>query len=153
SSDVFIVRSVFRNNRTGVGPNTLSSEELAPQGHNTIVGNLIETNGNTNAAQTSGEIWDVVYGTGIAVVGGVGNRILRNHLPGNALAGIIIAPNPGLDGNPFPATDNVVRGNNVHGTRFADLATVLVTPADGNCFARNQYGTSAPRHIEALMPC
>jgi plastocyanin len=153
SSDLSIVRSIFRNNRTGVAPNSLSSEELGPQGHNTIVGNLIETNGNSDAAQTADEIWDIVYGTGIAVVGGVGNRILRNHLPGNALAGIVIASNPGLDGNPFPATDNVVRGNNVHGTRVADLATALLKPADGNCFAANDYGTSAPRDIEALMPC
>jgi plastocyanin len=153
SSNLSIVRSVFRNNRTGMAPNSLSSEELGPQGHNTIVGNLIETNGSTDAAQTTDEVWDVVYGTGIAVVGGVGNRILRNHLPGNALAGIVIASNPGLDGHPFPATDNVVRGNTVNGTRVADLATALVTPSDGNCFADNQYGTSAPLAIEALMPC
>ena len=153
SSDLYIVRSIFRNNRTGVAPNSLSSEELGPQGHNTIVGNLIEKNGNTDAAQTTDDIWDVVYGTGIAVVGGVGNRILRNRLPGNALAGIIIASNPGLDGHPFPATDNVVRGNDAHGTRVADLATALLTPADEDCFATNQYGTSAPRDIEALMPC
>src|SRR5205823_1854603 len=42
---------------------------------------------------------------------------------------------------------------NVHGTQLADLATALTVPADRNCFADNQYGTSAPRNIEQLMPC
>ena len=31
--DLFIVRSVWRNNRTGIVPNSLDGEELAPQGH------------------------------------------------------------------------------------------------------------------------
>jgi plastocyanin len=152
--DLLIVRSTFNNNRAGIGPNSLESEELAPQGRATIVGNLVATNGTTaDAAQGANEIWDVVFGVGIAVVGGSNNEILRNHLPGNAIAGIVIAPNPGLEGNPYPATGNVVRGNNVHGTRLADLATVLLTPDDGNCFADNQYGTSAPVDIEQVMPC
>jgi hypothetical protein len=152
--DLLIVRSTFNNNRAGIGPNSLETEELAPQGRATIVGNLVATNGTTaDATQGTSEIWDVVFGVGIAVVGGSNNEILRNHLPGNAIAGIVIAPNPGFEGIPYPATGNVVRGNNVHGTRLADLATALVTPADGNCFADNQYGTSAPLDIEQVMPC
>ena len=53
----------------------------------------------------------------------------------------------------YPATGNVVRGNNTHGASLADLATVLVTPDDHNCFADNQFGTSAPANIEQVMPC
>jgi plastocyanin len=152
--DLLIVRSTFSNNRTGIAPNSLDTEELAPQGRATIVGNLVATNGTTTeASQGAEEIWDIVFGIGIVVVGGSGNEILRNHLPGNAFAGIAIAPNPGLEGGAYPATDNVVRGNNAHGTRFADLATALLTPADGNCFADNEYGTSAPFDIEQVMPC
>ena len=152
--DLLIVRSVFRNNRTGVAPNSLDTEELAPQGHAVIAGNLVETNGSADAAKGDEQIWDIVYGIGIVVVGGVDDQILRNHLPGNAKAGIVIAPNPGLEAAElYPATGNVVLGNNVHGTQVADLATALVTPADRNCFADNQYGTSAPKNIEQVMPC
>ena len=130
-----------------------SSEELAPQGQATIAGNLVETNGNADAAKGD-EIWDVVYGVGIGIVGGSDNQIIRNHLPGNAVIGIAIAPNPGLGGSAdYPATGNVVRGNNTHGASLADLATVLVTPDDHNCFADNQYGKSAPANIEQVMPC
>ena len=41
----------------------------------------------------------------------------------------------------------------MHGSSLADLATVLVAPSDHNCFADNQYGTSAPTNIEQVMPC
>ena len=109
--DLFIVRSVFRNNRTGIVPNTLDSEALAPQGHATIAGNLVVTNGSADAAKGD-EIWDVVYGVGIGIVGGTDNEIIRNHLPGNAVMGIAIAPNPGFGAGSanYPATGNVVRG-------------------------------------------
>jgi hypothetical protein len=65
----------------------------------------------------------------------------------------MIMPTPGLAGSGYPATGNVVRGNNAHGTRLADFAAVVTTPADRNCFADNQFGTSAPRDIEQVMPC
>ncbi len=38
--DLFIVRSVWRNNRTGIVPNSLDFEALAPQGHATYRGQL-----------------------------------------------------------------------------------------------------------------
>ena len=86
---------MWRNNRTGIVPNSLDSEALAPQGDAVIAGNLIETNGSGDAAQED-EIWDIVYGVGLVVVGGSDNQIIRNHLPGNALIGVAIVPNPGL---------------------------------------------------------
>jgi plastocyanin len=151
--NLFIVRSTFRDNRTGIVPNSLDSEELAPQGHATIVGNLVATNGNGDAAKATTEAWDIVYGAGIVVVGGSDNEIVRNHVPGNAVIGIAIAPNPGIGDQSYPATNNRVVGNNVHGSSLADLAVVLATPADGNCFADNDYGTSAPADLQQLMPC
>ena len=152
--DLFIVRSVWRNNRTGIVPNSLDSEALAPQGRcHRSPATSSSTNGSADAAKGD-EIWDVVYGVGIGIVGGSDNEIIRNHLPGNAVIGIAIAPNPGLGGSAdYPATGNVVRGNNTHGASLADLATVLVTPDDHNCFADNQYGKSAPADIEQVMPC
>ncbi len=151
--DLVIVRSVWRKNRTGLVPNRLDSEELAPQRDATIVGNLIEVNGSSDAARSSTEVFDVAYGVGLALVGASDNQILRNHLPGNSLIGIALAPNPGFGENYWPSAGNVVRGNNVHGSALADLAVIAGGADDHNCFADNQYGTSAPLHIEQLMPC
>jgi len=151
--DLLIVRSVFRNNRAGVVPNSLDSEKLSPQGHATIAGNLVVANGSTKAAQAAHEFFDIVYGVGIVVVGGSDNEIIRNRVVGNALIGIAIAPNPGLGATSYPATTNQVRDNFVSGSSLADLAVVLATPADGNCFAGNQFATSAPTHLEQLKPC
>jgi plastocyanin len=151
--DLFIVRSVWRNNRTGIAPNSLDVEELAPQAHATIAGNLIVTSGSADAAHSPDEVWDIVYGAGIVIVGGSDNEVIRNHLPGNAVIGIAIAPTPSLGGSGYPAKGNVVRGNNVHGSSLADLAVILATPDDGNCFADNQFGTTAPKNLEQLMPC
>jgi len=150
--DLFIVRSVWRNNRTGIVPNSLPSEELAPQGNATIAGNLIVTNGSVDAAKGD-DIWDVVYGVGIGIVGGSDNQIIRNHLPGNAVIGIAIAPVGFGATTVYPSNGNVVRGNNAHGSSLTDLAAVGLTPDDGNCFADNQYGKSAPADIEQVMPC
>ena len=151
--DLFLVRSVWRNNRTGIAPNSLDVEALAPQGHATIAGNLVVANGSAEAPRPADDIWDIVYGAGIVIVGGSDNEVIRNHLPGNAVIGVAIVPTPGLGGGGYPAKGNVVRGNNVHGSSVADLAVILATPADGNCFADNQFGTTAPKNLEQLMPC
>ncbi len=45
-------------------------------------------------------------------------------------------------------TDNVVEGSGL-----ADLATVLPSPTDGNCFSGNTFSTSAPANLEQVMPC
>ena len=103
------------------------------------------TNGSADAAQED-EVWDIVYGIGIVVVGGNDNQIIRNHVPGNALLGIAFAPNPGLAGGGmnYPVTGNVVRGNNVHGSSLADLATVLVEAGRSQLLRRQRL-----RHVGA----
>ena len=56
----------------------------------------------------------------------------------------------------WDAMGNRVEGNDVSGSGLADLAYGSLTAADqslGNCFAGNQFTTSAPNAIEALMPC
>ena len=46
SDNIVIMNSIFRHNRLGVVPIALDSEELAPQGNITVVGNLVTDNGN-----------------------------------------------------------------------------------------------------------
>ena len=130
AGDLFIVRSVWRNNRTGIVPNSFDGEELAPQGEAVIAGNLVETNGRRRRGAGRRRSGTSSTASASCIVGGIDNQIIRNHLPGNTLIGIAIVPNPGLGGGTspsgatsIPATGNVVRGNNVHGSSLTDLAT------------------------------
>jgi plastocyanin len=150
--DLVIARSTFRNNRAGIVPNTLDSEELTPQQQLVIVGNDVSANGSRDAAKGDESLFDVVFGAGIAVVGGRDNTIVRNRVHGNPRLGIALAPNP-LGKQPYAVAGNRVVGNDVEGSALADLAAILATPADDNCFAANRFTTSAPADIETLMPC
>ncbi|HEX5588533.1 MAG TPA: plastocyanin/azurin family copper-binding protein [Acidimicrobiia bacterium] len=155
SGDLHIVQSVWRSNRAGIVPNSLDSEALAPQADAVIAANRVEGSGtSSDRAAGSGGGFDVVFGSGIALVGGSDDQIVGNAITDSATVGIAIAPNPGLLGNsPYPAAGNTVRGNTVERSGVADLAVVLPAPDDANCFAGNTFTSSAPTGIEALLPC
>ena len=155
SGDLHIVQSVWRSNRAGIVPNSLDSEDLAPQGQAVIAANRVEGSGTTSgrAAGADGG-FDVVFGAGIVVIGGSGNLIGSNRVEGSATIGIVVAPNPGLLGNSaYPASGNQVVGNTVNGSDLVDLAVVLPTASDGNCFSENTASTTAPMGLQALVPC
>ncbi|HEX9467411.1 MAG TPA: plastocyanin, partial [Acidimicrobiia bacterium] len=152
SGDIFIVRSTWTNNRAGIAPNSLSTEQLPPQGRATIAGNRVEANGSKDAP-ISGDGFDALYGSGIVVVGGVGDLITKNLVIGNPRVGIGIAPNPGILGSVFASSANQIRENRVSGSGLADLGILLPTVDDRNCFANNTFGTTAPAHLEQLEPC
>jgi len=154
STDLSIVNSVWSHNRSGIVPNSLDSEELPPQGHNTIAGNVVSDNGNPDAVRSTGNAeFDAAFGAGIAIVGGVDDVVTKNRVERNPKIGIAIAPNPGIQTNAYPSTGNEVTENTVQGSGMADLAVVLGTTADGNCFSGNTFATSAPADIETLWPC
>jgi plastocyanin len=153
STDLSIVNSVWSHNRTGIVPNSLDSEELPPQGHNTIAGNVVSDNGNPDAVRSGTAEFDAAFGGGIVIVGGVGDVITKNRVEDNPKIGIALAPNPGIQKNFWPSTGNQVTDNTVQGSGLADLAVVLGSNADGNCFSGNTFTTSAPAAIEALWPC
>ncbi len=155
SDNIVIMNSIFRHNRLGVVPNTLDSEELAPQGNITVVGNLVTDNGNEDTPRRSAA-WDAGYGVGIVVAGGNGNLILRNRAENNSYAGVAVAFF--LDENLWWARDNTVKENVISGSEY-DLAYVGLPaedgtyPSDGNCFADNTFETSLPLNIETAFPC
>ncbi len=153
SGDLHIIRSVWRANRAGIVPNSLDSEELAPQNGAVIAANRVEGNGRSERASKSG-FFDIMFGAGIGIVGGSENRITGNVVDDNATVGIVVAPNPGLLGeSTFPARHNVVRDNAVSGSGVVDLAAALPTASDANCFAANRFTTSAPAGIETVLSC
>ena len=155
SNNIVIMNSIFRHNRLGVVPNTLDSEELAPQGNITVVGNLVTDNGNEDTPRRSAD-WDIGFGVGIVAAGGNDNLIVRNRVENNSYAGIALSIF--FDQNLWEAHDNTVIENVVSGSEF-DLAYVSINEEDGtygskgNCFSDNTFTTSAPADIETFMPC
>lgn len=153
SGDLFLVNSVWRRNRAGIVPNTLDSEELPPQGQATIAGNVVSDNGNPTAARSETPEFDAALGGGIVLIGSVGDQVTKNRVVDNSKIGIALAPNPGIQQNVYPSKDNRITGNVVQKSGLVDLAAVLPSPDDGDCFADNSFTSSAPTDIETAMPC
>ncbi len=153
SNDLSIVNSQWLHNRSGIVPNSIDSEELPPQGHNTIAGNLVADNGNVKAARSTSDTWAPAYGFGVIVFGGVEDVVTKNRISDSKRVGIGVAANPGLQEKAWPATGNQVTDNVVERSDLADLGSVLIAPGDGNCFGGNTFSTSAPTDIEAVFPC
>ena len=153
SNDLSLVNSRWDRNRTGIVPNSLDSEELPPQGHATIAGNVVDRNGYAQSALTGTPVFDAAFGGGIVIIGGVGDTITANRVVGNTKIGIAIAPNPGIQQNVYPSTGNTVTKNVVQSSGLADIAVVLPTTTDANCFSGNTFSTSAPANLEQVKPC
>ncbi len=148
------MNSVWTKNRVGIVPNSLDSEELPPQGMATIAGNEVSRNGNLDAAQiTETPVFDAALGGGIVLVGSVGDVVTKNRVVDNTKVGIALAPNPGLQQHVYPSTDNQVTDNVVQGSGLVDLALILPTADDRNCFHGNTHATSAPANLEQVKPC
>jgi hypothetical protein len=153
SGDLFLVKSEWSRNRTGIVPNSFDGEELAPQGQATIAGNVVADNSSEQAAVSGTSAFDVAFGSGIVIAGGVGDVITKNRISDHPQIGLALAPSVGLQATPTQPTGNQVTENVVERSSVADLAVILPTPTDGNCFAGNTFSTSAPTSIEQVMPC
>jgi len=150
--ELYVVNNEFRLNRIGVTPNTLSSEELAPQRGAVFAGNWIHSNGNPETSK-GGDIWELAYGVGMVLPGANENLILRNLIENNRNGGVAISFLP--DGDVFwQATNNQIRENVFVGNGI-DIVMVQQAPGDGlgNCFAGNDYTSSRPADVETVLPC
>jgi plastocyanin len=160
--DLIATRSVWRDNRVGIVPNSGTEETNYPQHGMTIVGNTVY--GNNNAKTAAIAIAQLAIGTGVLLAGGNDNVVQRNLVYDHDLVGIGVIPLPEKIINPddpkainFDARRNRVEGNDVSDSRAADLALVtsIADPKDagGNCFSRNKFSTSLPVNLEQLAPC
>jgi plastocyanin len=160
--DLFVVRSIWRDNRVGIVPNSGTGELNPPQHGITIAGNTVY--GNNNAKSAAISIAQLAIGTGILVAGGNDNVVEHNLVYDHDIVGIGVIPLPEKVINPddpkainFDARRNRVVANAVSDSRAADLALVTnldnAKDAGGNCFARNRFSTSLPAHLERLVPC
>jgi plastocyanin len=146
--ELYILRSIFRRNQSGIAPNTLDSELLAPQRGTTIVANLVVDNNNSGAPSRMLEA--PALGNGIVLLGGSDDVVERNVVADHDAHGILVTAM--WHRNPWAARNNVVRGNRVFGSRRADLAIGSPGTPD-NCFSGNEYGSAAPPLVELLLPC
>jgi hypothetical protein len=112
--DLFVVNSEWRDNLAGIVPNTLDSEELAPQHDALIAGNWVHDNNNADAPSLDTEYPSL--GIGIVVKGGRDNLVTQNLVEGQEAFGIALLPSPDEDlwltqGN--EVRDNLVTQNHV----------------------------------------
>ena len=144
SGGVVVSRSIFRNNRLGIAPNSQEMERLAPQAEAIVVGNVVTNNDSPDAPAISYGY----FGGGIAVGGGTKNTIIRNRVEGHSRAGIEL-----LLFGPFLPQFNRVEGN-VLLNNAIDLAyhTEKNDP-EGNCFTGNSFTVSQPNDIEKALSC
>jgi hypothetical protein len=91
-------------------------------------------------------------GLGIGIAGGMDNVVEGNTVTDSARFGIALFPALQESRNVFAPRGNQIRGNTVAGSRTADLA-FSTGSGSGNCFAENQFTSSMPAAIEALLPC
>lgn len=146
--ELFVVNSEWRNNMSGIVPNTLDSEALAPQRDAVIAGNWVHDNNNANAPAESRQYPS--FGIGIIVNGGRDNLVTQNLVEDHVNLGIALLPSP--DESLWLTEGNEVRGNLVRGSGDADLA--LGAPAaGGDCFDGNEFSTSLPAAIEWRNGC
>jgi hypothetical protein len=180
--NLLIVNSTFRNNRAGLVPNSGSYELCYPERETTIVGNLVYSNnqGDTPAidvallAQGNGILLPGGVRNLVAR-----NRVFDHNRTGIGLVPFLEEdPNDDLptpeewstpcaeQKNQVPATpggallwnayENEIAGNVVSDSREADLAVASAgedISTFRNCFADNEFATTAPHDLQALAPC
>lgn len=146
--ELYIIRSIWKNNIVGLAPNTLDRELLPPERETTIVANLVLDNNYKNAP--IGALEYPSFGNGILIPGGRGNRIERNVVGNHINNGIGLLLN--IDDNIWLAHENIVKDNIVFNSGRADIS--LSGPASkGNCFSGNKYKTSLPPLLEQFSSC
>jgi hypothetical protein len=90
--DLWIINSVFNNNRAGIVPNSGSYELCYPERQTTIIGNLVFDNNQPDTPAIDDAL--VAMGNGILIAGGVQNTVERNRVYDHDKTGIGMAPFP-----------------------------------------------------------
>ena len=146
--NLFVINSEWRDNVSGIVPNTLDSEDLAPQRDVVVAGNWVHDNSNPNAP--ADPLAYRSFGIGIAVNGGRDDLITQNLVDGHVNFGIAVLP--AFGGHLWLTQGNEIVDNVVRSSGDADL--VLGFPgAGGDCFSGNVFSTSLPVAIEWRHGC
>ncbi|HEU5379255.1 MAG TPA: right-handed parallel beta-helix repeat-containing protein [Ktedonobacteraceae bacterium] len=146
--DLVLRDSIWRNNRTGLLPNSLDSEPNPPQDGATILNNLIENNNNSNAPAKDLEY--PAFGSGIIVAGGNDNVIQNNRVSGHFYYGILVTPY--IDQKFYEPHGNTVKNNTITNSGVTDLALAALSSRD-NCFSDNTVSSTNPPFLQFTHAC
>ena len=145
---LYIYNNIWRDNMSGIIPNTLDSELNPPGRETTIVGNLVVDNNNYEAPANRFGL--VAQGMGIVMPGRVGDIVEKNIVINHDKYGLVASPM--LDVNLYFSQHVKVRDNVILDSGYTDLA--LAGPwGPGNCYEGNIYQTSTPPLLEQLHDC
>jgi len=133
---------------SGIVPNTLDSEKLAPQHGATVAGNWVHDNNNRDAPAKP--LTASGFGIGIVLAGGLDNRVFGNRVANHEAYGIAVVPI--VDANLWLTGGNRVTGNEVTSSGIADLALGAFS-AGGDCVSGNEYRTTLPPMLELQNAC
>ncbi|MGH2755728.1 MAG: plastocyanin/azurin family copper-binding protein [Actinomycetota bacterium] len=149
ATGVVISDSRFVHNAVGIAPNTLPTEEYAPNRGTIMLDNIVKKNNyETIPAAGISETVGVPYGTGIWFAG-IHNGVARgNVIEDHKRYGVLITPS--IEPNSVPI-NNRVWGNEISGSGLYDLA--FDGGGENNCFFKNEFETSGPPEIETLYAC
>lgn len=149
ATGVVIRDSVFAHNGAGVVPNTLPTEELAPNRGTLIIDNVIRDNNyETIPAAGFSETVGIPFGTGVWLAGTENNVVLENIIDNHKRYGILITPS--IDADSVPKNNSVI-GNVITSSGIYDLA--FDGGGEDNCWADNRFVSSGPPDIETLYHC
>src|SRR6266516_3786159 len=146
--NLVISNSIWRNNMSGIAPNTLDSEPNPPQNGDTIINNLVENNNNFDAPANLLQYPSI--GNGIVLAGGINNLVEGNRISGHIYYGILVVPN--IDKNFWEPGGNTVKNNVVSNSGVADLALGALS-AGNNCFSNNQVARTSPPFLQFTHAC
>ena len=145
---LYIYNNIWRDNMSGIIPNTLDSELNPPGRETTIVGNLVVDNNNYEAPANRFGL--VAQGMGIVMPGRVGDIVEKNIVVNHDKYGLVASPM--LDVNLYFSQHVQVKNNIIMDSGYTDLA--LAGPwGPGNCYEGNIYQTSTPPLLEQLHDC
>ena len=156
ATGVVIRNSVWTKNGAGIVPNTLPSEEFAPNRGTTIVNNEIYNNNyKTIPAKGFSELVSIPFGTGVWLAGTHNNVVRNNLIYDHESFGVLVSESIHPDSLPMNnlVVNNDIRRSNIDGDEFGwDLA--WTGEGADNCFSRNDFkGETGPPEIEQLYAC
>ena len=156
ATGVVIRDSVWTKNGAGIVPNTLPTEDFAPNRGTTIVNNRVFNNNyKTIPAKGFSETVSIPFGTGVWLAGTHNNVVKRNNIFDHESFGVLVSESIHPDSVPMNnvVVNNKIRRSNIDGDEFGwDLG--WTGEGANNCFSNNNYtGETGPPEIEMLYSC
>lgn len=151
ATGVTIRNSVFARNGAGIVPNTLPTEEYAPNRGTFMYDNIVKNN-NYSKIPPAGfsETVGIPFGTGIWMPGTMNNVARSNVISNHDRYGILITPSIDPATSLAPMNNTVIK-NRIINSGMYDLA--YDGAGEDNCWADNIFETSGPPEIETLYHC